>query len=237
MRWEIESPCLRPEDGMDWENGGLYKPCLLEHQVTYYLFYNAKMKLLAREIRLARRLDGDSLVLHAGAHSIGNDAHQGLFRFAEGVAQAISEAGPGPRIVLENVPGGGRRMGGTLEELAELADLLQRRSIPAGYCLDTAHAWAQGYDIASSEGMWKFLGAVNRILEADRVAAFHLNDTRALLGSHRENHWNWGEGHLGADGLRSLLEREEYRDTPGILETPFGEDTRNLDFARRLKAD
>ncbi len=49
MRWEIESPCLRPEDGTDWENGGLYKPCLLEHQGTYYLFYNAKTKLLARE--------------------------------------------------------------------------------------------------------------------------------------------------------------------------------------------
>ena len=49
MRWEIESPCLRPEDGTDWEKGGLYKPCLLEHQGTYYLFYNAKAKNPPRE--------------------------------------------------------------------------------------------------------------------------------------------------------------------------------------------
>jgi beta-xylosidase len=49
MRWEIDSPCLRPEDGADWENGGLYKPCLVEERGTYYLFYNAKTKDLPRE--------------------------------------------------------------------------------------------------------------------------------------------------------------------------------------------
>jgi predicted GH43/DUF377 family glycosyl hydrolase len=49
LHWEIDSPCLRPEDGADWENGGLYKPCLLERRGTYYLFYNAKTKSLPRE--------------------------------------------------------------------------------------------------------------------------------------------------------------------------------------------
>jgi hypothetical protein len=49
MRWQTEAPCLRPEDGADWENGGLYKPCLVEHKGTYYLFYNAKTKTRPRE--------------------------------------------------------------------------------------------------------------------------------------------------------------------------------------------
>ena len=48
-RWEIETPCLRPEEGAAWENGGLYKPCLVEHRGAYYLFYNAKTKNLPRE--------------------------------------------------------------------------------------------------------------------------------------------------------------------------------------------
>jgi predicted GH43/DUF377 family glycosyl hydrolase len=48
-KWEVEGPCLRPEDGADWESGGLYKPCLLEAGGTYYLFYNAKTKNLPRE--------------------------------------------------------------------------------------------------------------------------------------------------------------------------------------------
>ena len=49
MNWKIDDPCLHPEDGADWENGGLYKPCLLEHRGTFYLFYNAKTKNLPRE--------------------------------------------------------------------------------------------------------------------------------------------------------------------------------------------
>jgi hypothetical protein len=49
MQWDVDAPCLRPQDGADWESGGLYKPCLLEVRGTYYLFYNAKTKNLSRE--------------------------------------------------------------------------------------------------------------------------------------------------------------------------------------------
>ncbi len=190
-----------------------------------------------REMELAGRLGAEALVLHAGAYAPGDHVSAGLRRFAEGFARA-AEGLPDPPVplLIENVPGGGRRMGGSLEEIAELGELLRRRSFKVGFCLDTAHAWAQGYDLSSAEGMWKFIGQAHRLLGAENIRVFHLNDSRALLGSHREHHWHWGEGYLGLEGLRWLLDREEFASAVGILETPKGEqDGANLELVRSLK--
>jgi len=190
-------------------------------------------RLLQRELRLAKALGAEGLILHAGAYAPGDDAPRGLARVAEGIRRALEGVEPVP-LILENVPGGGRRLGGTLEELAELAGLLERRGVTLGFCLDTAHAWAQGYDLAGAEGMWRFVARANRALGADRIKVFHLNDTRALLGSHREHHWHWGLGYLGREGLKALLGRSEFSDAIGILETPFGSDAENLGTVRAL---
>ena len=82
--------------------------------------------------------------------------------------------------------------------------------------------------------MWRFVGLANRRLGADRIKVFHLNDSRALLGSHRENHSHWGEGHLGREGLKTLLARPEFADALGILETPYGADRENIAAVRAL---
>lgn len=124
-------------------------------------------------------------------------------------------------------------MGGTLEELARLLEACPG----TGACLDTAHAWAAGYDLASAEGMLKFLARAHRLIGADVVKAFHINDTRALLGTHRENHAYWGDGFLGREGLKVLLERSDYAHAVGIIEPPMGSaeaDGRSLEFVRGL---
>lgn len=189
---------------------------------------------LASELRLAAALGGEAYVLHAGAYSPGSDIEEALGCFRESLTFALRAAGRAPPLLVENIPGGGRRVGGTLEELARLRDTAP----VAGFCLDTAHAWAAGYDVASAEGMLKFLSKAHRLLGAESVKAFHLNDTRALLGSHRESHEHWGEGRLGAEGLRVLLRRPEYVGAIGIVETPKepGADERNLAFAARQAA-
>ncbi|MBI4422187.1 MAG: TIM barrel protein, partial [Elusimicrobia bacterium] len=145
------------------------------------------VELLRRERRLASALGAEGLVLHAGACAVEDDAAKGLARVAEGMLRALDADGGSVPLILENVPGGGRRLGGPLEELAELAALLDRRGVPLGFCLDTAHAWAQGYDLSTAEAMWRFVAAANRLLGADRIKAFHLNDSRAVLGSHGEH--------------------------------------------------
>lgn len=191
---------------------------------------------LARELRLSDALGGDAYVLHAGAYSPEASADDGIAHFAESVRRAITETGFQGELLLENVPGGGRRMGGSFEDLARLRDALGGAARRLGFCLDTAHAWAAGYDLSSAEGALKFAARAHRLLGSDAVRAFHLNDSRALLGSHREHHEHWGKGRLGLEGLGVLLSREEFARVPGILETPKspGADAENLALARRL---
>jgi deoxyribonuclease-4 len=187
---------------------------------------------LISELKLARALGGEAYVLHGGAYSVGSSFEEGLRFFQDGVKRALEEAGGGT-ILVENVPGGGRRMGGTLEELAKMVAACP----DAGACLDTAHAWAAGYDVASAEGALKFLAKANRLIGADNVKLFHLNDTRSLSGSNRENHAHWGAGFLGKEGLKTILDRSDFAHAVGIVEPPLGaleDDRASLAYVRRL---
>ena len=182
------------------------------------------IELLERELRLAAALGAEAFVLHAGAYSPGASREEGLALAADAAGEALDRSGAGLAVLFENVPGGGRRLGATLEDLARLLEPLRRAGRDCGACVDTAHAWAAGIDLSSAEGMLRFLSRLHRVVGADSVRAFHLNDTRALLGSQRESHVPWGDGYLGLEGMRVLLARPEYADRPGIIELPLGGD-------------
>lgn len=189
---------------------------------------------LAREMRLARGLGGSCLVMHMGAYSPDSTAERGELLLADAVKAASDEAGDTVPLLAENVPGGGRRLGGSVEEIASFLEELDKRSVRAGACVDTAHAMAYGYEIDTRDGMWRFLARVHRLIGAENVPVFHLNDTRAQAGSHQENHACWGEGFIRAEGLKALLEREDYADAVGIIESPrFGGEEKSLAFVRK----
>lgn len=193
---------------------------------------------LKREMALASALGGDGYVIHGGAYSPGGDFEGGLAHFVDSVIRAVDGVAGRVPIYLENVPGGGRRMGGSLEELARLYGALSSKVEAVGVCLDSAHAYAAGYDLATGEGAGLFLTRARRLLGADAVRAFHLNDTCASLGSHRENHAHWGRGRLGGEGLAALLEGAGDSGAVGILEMPMEgvpADRESLDFVRRLE--
>lgn len=171
---------------------------------------------LARELELAARWGAEAYVLHAGAYSPGASPEQGLRLVAESIRRAQRRAEKTVPVWLENVPGGGRRLGGRLEELRDLLAELPGSAL----VFDTAHAWAAGYELSTTEGMLKTLAKLHRLFGAQNVRAFHVNDTRAKLGSHLESHANWGEGFLGREGLSALLSREEYAEAVGIVEPP-----------------
>lgn len=200
---------------------------------------NRSVQHLAKELSLTQALGGDAFVIHGGAYSPDSSLDEGVKLFARSVIMSVEQSSCRVPLLLENVPGGGRRMGGSLEDLARLHDALKPSLPDIGVCLDTAHAYAAGYDCSTAAGALKFLARAHRLLGFDAVKAFHLNDSRALLGSHREHHEHWGRGRLGSEGLKSLLDREEFVDTPAILETPKDApdaDRLNLEFARRLAA-
>ncbi len=195
--------------------------------------HRRSIELLEREIRFASALGGEFLIVHMGAYSPGSSLAEGTEIFAQGIAEAWRRQAPGSlRLVIENVPGGGRRMGGALEELASLAERLETDRVQTDFCLDTAHGWAFGEGLDSREGMDRWLTRAQTLFGADRVSIFHLNDSQAVNASNREHHWHWGKGALGTEGIDALLRNESFANALGILEMPFGNDGENMEWMR-----
>jgi deoxyribonuclease-4 len=109
--------------------------------------------------------------------------------------------------------------------------------IQIGYCLDTCHLLAAGFDIATEAGLETTVAAADRILGLDNVRLVHANDSKGLLGSHLDRHANIGEGHIGAQGFHRILTHSKLREKPFILETPVdeeGDDRRNIETLKKL---
>lgn len=147
---------------------------------------------------------------------------------------ALEDIKPGVFLVMENSAGAGQLCGGTLEELGRFIKSVDHPQL--GVCLDTAHAWAAGYEINSQAGVDAFVYEAAEAIGLDRIHIFHFNDTEVPLGGNRDRHHHIGEGNIGFDGFRALAARPELREKTAILETPGedADDIRNMETIRLI---
>ncbi len=145
-----------------------------------------------------------------------------------------------PLLVLENSAGGGDGMGSTVEELARILQAIDSAGGDVrrvGFCLDTAHAWAAGYEISQPEETDRLLEMLDAQVGPERVVMLHLNDSKAGLNSHLDRHEHIGAGMIGPRGMEHLLRHPRLAAVPYYLETPGmdeGYDAVNMDRVRRL---
>lgn len=201
---------------------------------------------LEEEYDRAAALGLDGLVMHPGSYTTGTE-DGGLRLIADGL-RALLRAKPGgqPLILLEHTAGQGTNLGHRFEHLARILDLLDG-SPRVGVCLDTCHLLAAGYDITTRAGYQRTFRDFGRIVGLDRVKVFHLNDSKHPCGARVDRHEHIGQGCLGLDPFRLLLNDRRFAALPMLLETPKLDtpesrrrsdvdpwDARNLRTLRRL---
>jgi deoxyribonuclease IV len=196
---------------------------------------------LIHELQRAPTYGATLVNTHIGSHR-GSGREPGIQRIAENVAAALAEAPHTVKLVLENSSGGGDNLGSTIEELARILDTTAAISgdhaQPLAFCLDTAHLWGAGYDVANPEAVETLIDRFDELLGLDRLALVHLNDSRSLRGSKNDRHEHLGAGEIGPVGLGAFLRDE--RLAPGtafMMETPgveAGYDAVNMRRARML---
>lgn len=179
------------------------------------------------------------LVTHPGAHLRTGEA-AGIARVAEAINRILGERPDGATVILlETTAGQGTALGRTFEELAAIIDRVEDQN-RVGVCLDTCHVFVAGYDLRTPETYAATMAVFDRVIGLDRLRAVHLNDARKELGSRVDRHAHIGEGEIGLDGFRALLNDPHLSGLPGILETEKGddgeEDRRNLATLRGLVA-
>ena len=158
-----------------------------------------------------------------------------------GTPGSPSPLGP-PTLVLENSAGSGWGLGIDIDELAGIASAVADAGVDGSrlaFCLDTAHAWGAGVDVADPAATDAFLAEFDTRIGLDRLAMLHLNDSRSERGSRLDRHEHLGAGRIGEAGIAHLLRHPGLAHATYILETPGmdeGYDAVNLERARRLAA-
>ncbi|MBN1592842.1 MAG: deoxyribonuclease IV [Candidatus Coatesbacteria bacterium] len=179
-------------------------------------------------------LGAQYVATHIGS-SRGRDLDDAIRAVSEGLDE-ILETRFASQLLLENTAGSGNIIGASFEELARIIEGSEF-SDRLGVCLDTAHAYAAGYDVASGDGLERTVEEFDRHLRLERLKVIHTNDTRVALGSRIDRHWHIGQGSIGIDGFRRIAGHPVLTNLPFILETPVtedGDDEKNLEAFRAL---
>jgi deoxyribonuclease IV len=197
------------------------------------------------ELDRAEALGLQGVVLHPGCYTAGSEA-AGLDFIADGLLELFAARRRGKTlIVLEHTAGQGTSLGATFEQIAYI--IARMKDHPRiGVCLDTCHLLASGYDIASPEGYAGTFTLFEKLIGVDRLTVFHLNDSKRALGSRVDRHEHIGQGSVGLEAFRRLVNDRRFAGLPMLLETPKEEgrspskieidrfDERNLNLLRGL---
>ena len=171
-------------------------------------------ELLEDDLRRMSALPGNFYNFHPGSH-VGQGTEQGIEFIAAALKKALSHDYP-VTVLLETMAGKGSEIGGRFEELKAIMDAVGSGNI--GVCLDTCHVHDGGYDIVNDlDGV---LAEFDRVVGLDKLKALHLNDSKNPFASHKDRHACIGDGSLGMDTFRAIVNHPALKDKPMILETP-----------------
>jgi deoxyribonuclease-4 len=198
----------------------IHAPYLINLGSPDEINWQKSVALLTWTLRRGARLGAKYVVFHTGSHR-GSGVEAGIARIAQGITHVLSETPAEVMLLLKNDVGAGNSLGGKFAQLAAILDLLPEYRDRLGVCLDTAHLWGYGYDISNAEATLNVLQQFVDVIDPQRLKVIHLNDTEKALGSHRDVHARLGEGIIGEDGLRTLLQDPRIDHAAVLMETPI----------------
>lgn len=176
-------------------------------------------RAMAGDLERMEALPGNYYNFHPGSH-VKQGADVGIELICAGLNEVLVP-GQATIVLLETMAGKGSEVGRTFEELARILDGVQHDEL-MGVCLDTCHVWDGGYDVVGA--LDQVLDEFDQVVGLERLKALHLNDSKNPLGSHKDRHACLGEGHLGLEAFRQIVNHPALRGLPMILETPGGMD-------------
>jgi deoxyribonuclease-4 len=199
--------------------------------------WHKSLDALTDDLQRCEQLGLPGLVLHPGSHK-GSGEEAGIARIVAALDDVHARL-PGyeVQVWLETTAGQGDHLGHTFDQLRAMIEGV-KESERLGVCFDTAHAFAAGYELRTREGYESTWAEFNDTLGLDRLRAIHLNDSKRELGSRVDRHEHIGQGLLGLEPFRHLLNDPRFWDIPMTLETEKGpdltEDKENLEILRSL---
>ena len=166
----------------------------------------------------AGKIDASYMVVHPGSHK-GEGLNFGISRIINCLNFIFDNVKNDCIILLENVAGAGNNIGANFQEINKIiSDIEAKERI--GFCLDTCHAHAAGYDLSQKRGLEDMLQEMEQDLGLNHLKLIHINDSKHKTGLNKDEHAHIGEGYIGLDGFENIVNHPDLKNLPFILETP-----------------
>lgn len=197
--------------------------------------YEKSIEQFVIDLERADHLGAEYVVTHMGSAAMAEESWM-VERFSNALNIAMKLHKPDATILLENTAGETGDVGYRLEQIAQVITRVTD-SAHVGLCYDTCHGFAAGYDIRTEKGVEDLAAHIENTIGLSRLKAMHLNDCLMNFNSRVDRHWHIGEGKIGLDGFRILLNHPKFIDVPKIMETPKKteeDDPRNMKTVKSL---
>ncbi|AXI86305.1 deoxyribonuclease IV [Streptomyces griseoincarnatus] len=207
-------------------NFGSHTPATVERSV----------ESLRHSLRRGREIGALGVVVHTGSATGGRERAVALRQVREHVLPLLDELtrDDDPYLLLEPTAGQGASLCSLVEDLGPYFEQLDAHP-KLGVCLDTCHVFAAGHDLAGPGGAHRALDELAATVGAGRLKLVHANDSKDVVGAHKDRHANIGAGHIGEDPFRDLMTHPETAGVPLVIETPGGKEGHAADVERLKK--
>jgi deoxyribonuclease-4 len=198
-------------------------------------FYKRSIHSIATDLQRAAQLGAQYLIIHIG-HRMESSEDEAIEAVSQGIDQAFQKVKNPIILLMENTAGQGSEIGYNFEQIKRIIEGVEDNK-RLGVCLDTAHTFEAGYNLSSKDGLERTLKNFDQAVGLKRLHLLHLNDSKTPLGSRKDRHWHIGEGYIGMEGFRNLVNHPLLRQLPGIMETPRKdtvEDLKNMEVIKSL---
>ena len=212
------SPQVWQDPNVDDDEAATFREGTAEHLDGPWVIHSSYLVNLCTPKDDLRAKSIDSMQrevnVHLGAHT-GAGVDGGL----DNAVSALDELDvpTGVTVLVESDAGSGTKLGGDFEHLAAVLD---ESAHDLGVCLDTAHAFAAGYDLSTTAGVDETVDEFDDVIGLDNLHCIHLNDSKHACGTNKDEHAHIGEGEIGVEGMRRIVNHPNLRDLPFVLETP-----------------
>lgn len=212
----LEALKIMKEENIDYSKVIVHAPYIIN--LCNEEKFEFSVNFLTEELNRCNQLGVKYMVLHPGSH-VGLGIEKGIDNIVKGLNIVLTNVKDtnNVTILLETMAGKGTEIGSKLEEIKRIIEQVTDKE-HIGVCLDTCHLSDGGYDILNFDN---FLDEFDKLIGIDKIGCIHINDSKNILGSHKDRHENIGFGNIGFDPLISIIYNNRLEEIPKILETPY----------------
>lgn len=196
--------------------------------------FHKSVQSLTVDLKRSEILDIPYLIMHVGKRML-TPEDKAIKNVAAGINQAFDKVDNRVKLLLENTAGMGSEIGYNFSQLKDIIQLVENKN-RIGVVLDTAHTFEAGYNLAFKDGLDQTLKEFDRLVGLKRLHLLHLNDSKTDFGSRVDRHWHIGEGKIGKQGFRNIVNHPLLKHLPGIMETPRMNDKEDLKNMKTIRS-